>query len=84
MKIKDLKPSSVCTVTWSVSPGQTYRRLSLHVAETQPGHYCCGDGLCLSSNMVCDGNQDCTDRSDERHCTMVLVSSHFKHSSTYN
>ena len=60
-------------MTWSVSPGQTYRSLSLHVAEAQPGHYCCGDGLCLSSNMVCDGNQDCADRSDERTCTMVMV-----------
>ena len=23
--------------------------------------------------MVCDGNQDCADRSDERTCTMVMV-----------
>ena len=54
-------------------PASPHRRLSLHVAVPQPGHFCCEDGLCLESDCVCDGNQDCEDRTDERDCTMLTV-----------
>ena len=70
---KQIETIVIIRPLYSPLPGQTSRSLSLHVAAEQPGHFCCGDGLCLSSNMVCDGNQDCADRSDERTCTMVMV-----------
>ena len=32
------------------------------------GHYRCGDGMCLKANLVCDGNEDCEDGTDEKDC----------------
>ena len=38
------------------------RELLLHRTVPQPGHFCCGDGTCISSELVCDNNQHCEDR----------------------
>ena len=38
------------------------RDLLLHLSVEQPGHFCCGDGVCISSELVCDNNQHCNDR----------------------
>ena len=56
-----------CTHNTSVS----WRLLLLHPSVDQPGHFCCSDGTCLSSEQVCDHNQHCEDRSDEEQCQMV-------------
>ena len=42
--------------------GSTMRNLLLHLTVDQPGHFCCGDGSCISSEFVCDYNQHCIDR----------------------
>ncbi|KAG5282356.1 hypothetical protein AALO_G00055100 [Alosa alosa] len=31
--------------------------------------YQCGNGMCIAQGFVCDGADDCRDRSDERNCT---------------
>ena len=37
----------------------------------RPGKYCCGDGVCLDSEIVCDGNRNCDDGSDENKCALI-------------
>ena len=41
----------------------TSRELLMHLSVEQPGNFCCGDGVCISSELVCDNNQHCNDRS---------------------
>ena len=48
-----------------------WREMNLHLAVVQPGHFCCGDGTCISSELRCDNNHDCVDASDEMDCQMI-------------
>ena len=47
--------------------------LNFHLAVEQPGYFCCDDGFCLSSELVCDDIPNCRDKSDERNCDMVKM-----------
>ena len=38
----------------------------------QPGHFCCDDGACVDSELVCNNFPDCEDRSDERDCELII------------
>ena len=67
---------------WQFS-GTEERTLSLHSALAQPGHFCCGDGSCLDSNSVCDGRQNCPDRTDEQDCQMVLLPSLYQYEKSF-
>ena len=49
------------------------RILNFHLKVDQPGSYCCDDGFCIDSELVCDGNNHCEDRSDEVRCKIVEV-----------
>ena len=40
-------------------PGQDYRTLNLHLEVEQPGHFCCDDGACIDSELVCNNFPDC-------------------------
>ena len=75
-------PDSVCEdktpeVGVAIPPGDEtnyrYRTLNLHLEAEQPGNFCCKDGTCLDSNLVCDGSPDCQDEEDEENCKDVLV-----------
>ena len=44
------------------------RTLNFHLKVEQPGTFCCDDGACIGSEHVCDGNNHCDDRSDEKAC----------------
>ena len=37
------------------------RPMNFHLSVERPGNFCCSDGTCISSELVCDGNQDCSD-----------------------
>ena len=49
-------------------PGQQWRSLNLHMDVKKPENFCCHDGTCISSELVCNKFADCEDKSDEHHC----------------
>ena len=49
------------------------RTLNLHLEVEQPGNYCCKDGTCIDSILVCDGSPDCKEEEDEQNCKDVNV-----------
>ena len=49
------------------------RTLNFHLEVEQPGNFCCKDGTCMDSNLVCDGSPDCQDEEDEENCKDVNV-----------
>ena len=48
------------------------RTLNFHLDVEQPGQFCCDDGACVDSELVCNNFPDCEDRSDERDCDIIL------------
>ena len=54
-----------------------FRTLNLHIEVEQPGHYCCLDGTCIKSYLVCDGTPDCKEEEDEQGCKDVNVPSFY-------
>ena len=52
-------------------PGVRFRSLNLHLEVEQPGHFCCDDGTCIQSNLVCNFFPDCKDGGDEKNCTFM-------------
>lgn len=63
----------LCWYCWPPDPGRDTRSLNLHLAVSQPGSFCCDDGTCIPSELVCDGDSDCSDQTDERSCEMVQL-----------
>ena len=61
-------PQSKCS-----DEGKDYRTLSFHKYVEQPGHYCCNDGICFTSEYVCDGAQHCDQGEDEEDCKMIDI-----------
>lgn len=51
--------------------------LTEHLNDTNSCHWSefkCDDGSrCIPSAWKCDGDNDCADRSDERHCSKCIV-----------
>ena len=47
------------------------RTLKFHLDVEEPGQFCCSDGLCVSSELVCDTVEHCHDGADEQHCHLV-------------
>ena len=55
------------------APGEEFRYLNFHLDVKQPGHFCCDDGTCIDSQLVCNEFSDCDDGTDERNCTFLNV-----------
>ena len=54
-------------------PGKEFRTLNLHANVDQPGHFCCGDGSCIKSKLVCNHFPECEDGTDEKNCTFLHI-----------
>ena len=52
---------------------ENFRSLNLHLDVKQPGQFCCDDGTCLDSELVCDNHPDCLAKEDERDCNLIRV-----------
>ena len=52
--------------------GNKTRTLFLHLAVDQPGHFCCNNGACIESDLVCDGSSDCDEQEDEENCQIPI------------
>ena len=59
-------PQSKCS-----DEGKDYRTLIFHKYVKQPGHYCCNDGTCITSEYVCDGAQHCAEGEEEQNCKLI-------------
>ena len=53
--------------------GKSYRTLNFHPYVDQPGHFCCNDGACFHSDLVCDGTIHCDKGEDENNCQVINV-----------
>ena len=58
--------------------GDRTRYLNLHPEVEEPGSFCCNDGHCISSELVCDSHSDCHDHSDEKNGQCSLGTSRNK------
>ena len=60
-------------------PGSLQRSLLLQQAVEVPGKFCCDDGACIDSGLVCDQNKHCDDQSDEEEqlCQTVETAQHY-------
>ena len=54
-------------------PGLEVRTLNLHANVEQPGNFCCGDGSCIQSKLVCNNFPECEDGADEDNCTFLHI-----------
>ena len=62
------------TNPWSVfSCSQEEISLNLQAGVEEPGHFCCDDGACIDSSLVCDSRNHCDDGSDEARCDKVFL-----------
>ena len=46
--------------------------LNLHREVEKPGHFCCDDGSCIDSELVCNNFPDCQDGTDETNCSLLI------------
>ena len=58
-------------------PGAAWRRLNLHLPVPQPGRFCCHDGECINSHLVCDNFDHCDGGEDEDNCNLIKKSSKY-------
>ena len=54
-------------------PGESFRSLNFHLKVKQPGMFCCDDGVCFHSELVCDGMFQCEGKEDEAGCEISQV-----------
>ena len=52
-------------------PGEKWRSLNLHMDVKKPENFCCHDGTCIPSELVCNNFADCEDKTDEHHCQFL-------------
>jgi hypothetical protein len=61
-------PKEVCLLT------AVFWWLFLQGCDAVPSMNQCDNGICYDSSLQCDGVEDCTDGSDERHCQGITKS----------
>ena len=64
---------------WDLLGSRT--NMSLQDAVEEPGNFCCDDGGCISSELVCDNRKHCEDNSDEQKCPKLFMNTNYDPSS---
>ena len=59
-------------------PSESWRHLNFHINVERPGMFCCEDGICIDSELVCDGDWNCADKSDEKNCQMIVLEESYR------
>ena len=59
-------------IDWTAGDYKT-RKLNFHLAVKRPGMFCCSDGQCMDSNIVCNGIYECDSGSDESFCDDRII-----------
>ena len=62
-------------IDWKDNDNKT-RKLNFHPDVKRPGMFCCSDGQCLESSVVCNGEYDCEMGSDESFCNDRIIETH--------
>ena len=57
--------------------GKPFRTLHFHKYVEQPGNFCCNDGLCFTSEFVCDGTFHCDNGEDEDNCALLKLPKYY-------
>ena len=57
--------------------GKPFRTLHFHKYVQQPGNFCCNDGLCFTSEFVCDGTFHCDSGEDEDNCALLKLPKYY-------
>ena len=63
----------VVVVYWHCSPVLLLLFPEDKVIECGPGQFLCDNNRCIGRSKMCNGNDDCSDGSDERQCSKYLV-----------
>ena len=50
-----------------------WRNLNFHLKVERPGMFCCEDGVCIDSELACNGDCNCEDKSDEKNCELIVL-----------
>ena len=69
--IDDVSFTPACkefTGTFPSVPPPTKIPVMTTVNPCLPGQFACSDGSCIDILLLCDGNNDCADKSDEANC----------------
>ena len=59
-------------------PSVSWRYLNFHLRVQRPGTFCCDDGVCIDSELVCDGDWNCDEKSDENNCQLIVTGEGYK------
>ena len=58
--------------------GEDFRNLNFHLDVEQPGNFCCDDGTCIDSELVCDNVAHCQNKDDEAEgCDILRVPQYY-------
>ena len=43
----------------------------------KPGNFCCNNGVCIDSELVCDNSRNCDDKEDEEDCNVLNLPANY-------
>ena len=56
---------------------QSWKFLNFHPFVEKPGNFCCNNGVCIDSELVCDNSRNCNDNEDEEDCSILNLPANY-------